>query len=339
MPVRLSWKTLFYDGVLPRLDRLDNAAADRRLAQLGALVQRVWGPRRRVVARAVKRATRVLALEPHQARAFRVALGHNTARMLARDFLLDDRTDREVDQRFHTEGFEHVVDALAQGDGLIVLGSHMGAYVPALHWLYRQDLPLRAMIQRPRHVSRYLQAQLDRAAEPFPSTRLFLRRDLSHRDAAERLLRARAALREGLPLYLCGDITVPGGYPVSWFGQPAYLLDHWSHLAASTGACVVPLFASFAPEGTYRIRFEPAFRVSTQSMGEPIQTYLRSLERVVANDPAQAVPYWTWPSYAVPTSPTGNRPRRTPEHTSRRDKPAGPHRSPTAPQRENQTVR
>jgi lauroyl/myristoyl acyltransferase len=217
--------------------------------------------------------------------------------MSARDFLLDAQSDGDVDRRFHTEGFEHIVDALGRGDGLIVLGSHLGAYIPALHWLYRQDLPLRAMIQRPRHVSSYLQDQLDRADEPYPSTSLFLRRDLSRRDAAERILRGRGALREGLALYLCGDITTPAGPSVSWFGHRARLLDHWIHLAASTGAWVVPLFATFAPRGTYSLRFERPLRVSSRRPDEALAHYLNLLQHAVADDPAQAVPYWTWPSY------------------------------------------
>ena len=309
MPVRLHWKAMFYKGLLPRLVRLDAARAERQLIQLGSFVQRTWGPCRRSLNRAVRRATRAVELPHDQAGAFRRALGEHVTRTVARDFLLDGRSDREVDLRFQTEGFEHVVDALAQGDGLILLGSHLGAYVPALHWLYRQDLPLRAMIQRPRHVSHYLQAQLDRTTEPYPSSSLFLRRDLERREAVERCLRARSALREGLALYVCGDITTPGGYPACWFGQPVPLLEHWTQLAASSGARVVPLFATFLPEGKYQIRFEAPFRVDFQRSGEAISHYLRLLEDTVRTDPAQAVPYWTWPSFRFSADPLPAPPR------------------------------
>ena len=297
MALRLSWKALFYNQIMPQLARIDAQKADLYLQRMGCLVQNGWGPRRRTIHGAVQRARAAVEIPESEVPTFRSALGANTARMLARDYLLGDQSDRQVEQRFHVQGFECLLEALAQRDGVIILGSHLGAYIPALHWLYRQDLPLRSMIQRPRHVSSYLHTQLDHPSQLLPSSSLFLCRNLSPRDATERILRARNVLREGMSLYLCGDITNTEGRAVSWFGQPASLLDHWTYLAASTGAWVVPLFARFEPGGRYSLQFTTPFQVETENTQTAVSHYLQHLTQHVAASPAQAVPYWTWPTY------------------------------------------
>ena len=100
-----------------------------------------------------------------------------------------------------------------------------------------------------------------------------------------------------MSLYLCGDITNTEGRAVSWFGQPASLLDHWTYLAASTGAWVVPLFARFEPGGRYSLQFTTPFQVETENTQTAVSHYLQHLTQHVAASPAQAVPYWTWPTY------------------------------------------
>ena len=57
----------------------------------------------------------------------------------------------------------------------------------------------------PKHVFAALKARFDRGG-PHPQPKLFLRRGLATGEAAERLLRAHAALRDGHAVYLNGDI-------------------------------------------------------------------------------------------------------------------------------------
>ncbi len=304
MNLRISWKSLFYNNLMPALSRLDASEADSRLERIGCLVQELWWPRRFTVDRAITRARQAVNLPEEAAPAFRKALGTMTARMLARDYLFEGLNDRALDERFLTTGFENILNVLSNGRGVIFLGSHLGAYIPALHWMFRQDLPIRTMIQRPRHISQYLKTELERPSPLYPSSCLFLHRDFSPRDATERILRARGVLREGMALYLCGDITTPHGTEVSWFGHKARLLDHWTHLAASTGASVVPVFATFQPKGKYRIDFEIPFRVRPSETSKALEHYLELLQDRVANDPSQAVPYWTWPGYELPSIPS-----------------------------------
>ena len=73
---------------------------------------------------------------------------------------------RRLFDRFEVLGYEHLERALAAGRGVILVGSHMGAYIAGLHWLFRKRLPVRALVQRPPHVSRTLLALVRPAPGP-----------------------------------------------------------------------------------------------------------------------------------------------------------------------------
>ena len=131
--------------------------------------------------------------------------------------------DAAVLARFDVQGFEaRPRRACERGRGAILVGSHLGATSRALHWLYRRGVPLRLLVQRPRHVSAELNRRFDRADGPHPQSGFFLRRDLSAGQCVERLLRAGRRLRDGLAVYLNGDIpwTGPNTRPGRLLGQP-----------------------------------------------------------------------------------------------------------------------
>ena len=109
----------------------------------------------------------------------------------------------------------------ADGRGAILVGSHLGAHIAGVHWLFRRGVPLRLLVQRPRHVSSELNRRFD-ADGPHPQAEMFLRRDLSPAVAVERVFRARAALRDGLAIYLNGDIpwSGPNTCPGLLLGRP-----------------------------------------------------------------------------------------------------------------------
>ena len=116
------------------------------------------------------------------------ALAANTARFLARDYPLDRQPDEAVLKRFDVRGFERLFTTLNEGHGAILVGSHLGAHIAGLHWLFRRGLPLRLLVQRPRHVSRELNHRFD-AGGIHPQVEMFLRRDLSPAVAIERVFR------------------------------------------------------------------------------------------------------------------------------------------------------
>jgi hypothetical protein len=218
-------------------------------------------------------------------------------RGLARDLLLDGLDDARVAERFEVRGFERLEEARAERPGVILVGSHTGAYIPAIHWLYRQGLPLRLLVQRPAHVSRYLQMRFDRAEGPFPQHAFFLKRNLAPHDAAERVLRARSALCNGFVLYLCGDIPAPAQRLPRSCGRAWPFRTLWADLAASTGADVVTVFAWHRPNGNYRVVLDPPFRVEPGKEEDAVRRYLSRLSQFVRDEPEQAVAYWTWPGY------------------------------------------
>lgn len=294
----LSWKTAYYDLLWPALRRLEPGRADAIVGGLGRLAHAAWPPRRGVMQRVKARLAR-LPHPPTERARFRRELAGNVARFLARDYPLDDLDDASAVARFTVEGEDLLDEALAQGKGLIVLGSHLGAHVAGLHWLYRRGLPVRLFVQRPRHVSRYLQARFDQADGPHPQADLFLKRGLPPREAADRVLRARAALRAGLPLYVSGDVPWPSPHarPGRLMGVRRPFLALWADLAAATGAPVLMLVCGHEPGGRFRLRFEPPFLVPPGGEPAAVAHYLARLDAAIAADPAEAVAHLTWPCY------------------------------------------
>lgn len=238
-------------------------------------------------------------------KAFQARLSGNVARFLARDLMLDGQTDAEAAARFDVRGYEHLRSALAQRRGVIVLGSHFGAHVAAIHWLYREGAPLRLLVQRPRHVSKYSQRHFDRKEGPHPQTDLFLKRNMPASEASARLVSARRALRDGMAVYLSGDIPWPSASarPGRLMGVTRPFLGLWADLAALTRAVVVPVFATHQPGGRFAIRFDPAWTVEPGTEGEAVERYLERLDAVIARRPTEAVAHLTWPCYLEENPP------------------------------------
>lgn len=284
----LTWKTVFYEALLPAIRRLGPARGDAALAVLGRMA--AWSRPSRWAGRGPGRRDRRLRRD----------LAANAARFLARDYPLEGADDAEVYSRFAVNGFEHVASALDRGRGLILLGCHLGGYLAAVHWLDRRGVPLRLLVQRPRHVSRELQRLFDRDEPPHPQSAFFLRRGMPPAAAAARLLRARAALRDGLAVYLSGDIPwdSPNARPATLLGHRRPFLAIWADLAALAGSPVVAVFCNHRPAGRFSLRFEPLGPVALGSEADAVAAYFRFLDRAIADDPADAVAHLTWPCYA-----------------------------------------
>jgi lauroyl/myristoyl acyltransferase len=305
-----TWKFVFYDVFLPALRTLGPAAGDRILGLLGRSVL-MFQPRRKARLRtALRRASAALDAD-WSIEAIVPALAANTARFLARDYALDRQADACVLARFDVRGYERLGAALAGGRGAILVGSHLGAHIAGVHWLYRRGVPVRLLVQRPRHVSHTLNHRFD-AGGPHPQTELFLRRDLSPAMAVERLLRARAALRDGLAIYLNGDIpwTGPNTCPGRLLGRPQRLLAIWTELAVLTHAPVFLVFCTHRARGRFALEIEPLGWLRAGEETCAVADYLRQLEIRIANDPADAVAHLVWPCYEPPAPSATHRPRR-----------------------------
>lgn len=310
------WKSWFYGALLPALGRVPPHRADQVLAGLGRLTA-AWPGRRAAWRRSIEEARDALGA-PWQVGPTLDQLIDNSMRFAARDYLLHALPSDAFQRRFDVRGFETVRQLLDRGQGVILLGCHLGGYLAAIHWLHRQAVPVRLLVQRPRHVSHALQAWFDADGGPVPQRDFFLRTGMSRADATRRVLLARDALRAGQAVYLNGDIPWPScnARPGRLLGRAQEFLSIWVDLAAVTAAPVVPLFCTHRPEGRFDLQFDHAGELRPGDEANAVQRYLRRLEQIIAAHPADAIPHLTWSAYRQPT------PARAPRR-ARLDRPDG----------------
>jgi phosphatidylinositol dimannoside acyltransferase len=299
----LSWKFVFYEVLLPVLRGIGPRRGDAILGFLGWLAMVVRPGRGRKLSTALERACVALdadwSIETTWA-----ALAANTARFVARDYLLDCQTDADVLSRFDVRGYERLRATLSEGRGAILVGSHLGAHIAGVHWCFRRGLPLRLLVQRPRHVSTELNRRFD-AGGIHPQVEMFLRRDLSPAVAVERVFRARSALRDGLAIYLNGDIpwSGPNTCPGRLLGRPQRLLAIWTELAVLTGTPVFFVFCTHLPAGRFALEIEAMGHLRPGEEETAVADYLKQLEARIASSPADAVAHLVWPCYESPSLP------------------------------------
>ncbi|WZO98371.1 hypothetical protein EP7_005432 [Isosphaeraceae bacterium EP7] len=300
----LTWKCAFYDVLLPLLRRTSPARADLALSALGRLVSNFRPMHRRQLAGALVKAREALGADWSPADV-RAEMDDNLPRFLARDYLLGGPADSGWGGRFEVEGADVLAEATAGGRGCILVGSHLGAYLPAVRWLCEQGPPVRLLIQRPKHVSGELSRWFDRTG-PHPQSGFFLRRGLDAGTSATRVLAARSALRDGLSIYMTGDVPWdgPNARPARFLGRDFRLLSIWTDLAVLTGAPVVLAFGSHMPDGRFSLRFEGLGRLAAGDETWALARYCHRLDAEIAAHPADAVAHLTWPCYTQPAPST-----------------------------------
>ena len=207
------------------------------------------------------------------------ALAANTARFLARDYPLDRQSDEAVLARFDVRGYERLRAAMDRGRGAILVGSHLGAHIAGVHWLYRRGVPLAA-------AGAAAPARLARAEPPVRRRRPASagRAVPPPRPVAGRGRRAdpprRAALRDGLAIYMNGDIpwSGPNTCPGRLLGRPHRMLAIWTELAVLTQAPVFLVFCTHAPAGRFALEIEPLGWLRPGEEAVAVADYLRQLE-------------------------------------------------------------
>ena len=297
----LSWKFLFYHVLLPVLRSLGPARCDAVLSGLGRAIGALWLPRRWEHTAALERVRDALGAD-WDPEALRPELAAGTIRFLARDYPLDGAGEAAIRDRFEVEGFEALRAVLERKQGAILVGSHLGSHIAALHGLYCRGVPLRLLVQRPGHVSAELNRRFDRSDVPYPQSGFFLRRGLPPVVAVERILRARSALRDGLAVYLTGDIPWdgPNSRPGRLLGQTRRFLSVWADLAVQTRVPVFLVFCNHHPGGRYALTIEPPWALARGDESSAVVRYLDRLERAIAAHPADAVAHLLWPCYGPP---------------------------------------
>ena len=292
-----TWKFYYYELLLPGLGTIAPARADAIVRTAGWASTYLRPGRRNRLRSAMDRVNTLLKSEGGEKPGWR-ALAESAARFTARDYPLDGVSDAEALARFDVSGFDDVQEAMGRGRGAILVGSHLGAHVAGMHWLLRRGLPIRALVQRPKHVSRELDRRFDAAVSPYPQSEFFLKRDLSPAAAVERMMQARSALRDGLALYLNGDIVWDGSNTRTCrlLGRDHQFLAVWAELACLTRAPVFFIFCRHLPAGRFAIEFKRLDGPSDKP-DQLLAAYIAEVEVQVAADPSEAVAYLTWPCY------------------------------------------
>jgi lauroyl/myristoyl acyltransferase len=300
----LSWKSLYYDVLLPGLRLAGPDRADRVLAALGHGLAAAWPARRSDLTTALERAR--LALDADwDLVAVRRELEVGILRFQARDYLLDGLDDGAFFDRFDVHGAEHLASARGEGRGVILVAAHFGNYAASMQWVFRRGIPFRLLLERMQHCSRYLNSQYDIATGPCPQSGFFLRRNMPPEVAAQRIFRTRTALREGMAVYLKGDVPWNGANtrPGKFLGHVRPFQSLWAEFAARFRAPVVPIFCTHLPAGRFRLTFDAPWNVSKGEEGSAVTRYLARVEDEIRAHPAEAVAHLLWNCYGDPTDP------------------------------------
>jgi KDO2-lipid IV(A) lauroyltransferase len=274
--------------------------ASRMIAGIGRFEYRLLADLRKGYQDAVAKAQGKLGCH-WDVDAVSVDLAGNQIWWRTRDLLLDGVPDDRAEPMFLVTGRHYLDAAVRNGRGAILLTSHYGAHLLPTHWLARHGYPLRFYMERPRHVSRFLERQFETEG-PLPQDKLFISRKGDPTGSAGTILRAARALSAGMMLYLAGDVrwTGPHTQPAWFLGRRFQFSATWVRLAAMTGAPVIPVFCHMQPQGTYHIEFLAPLEI-TADAGEPeqaqhwVQCFLALLEDQVRLHPSNSNEYFFWP--------------------------------------------
>jgi len=293
-----SWKFVFYQVILPALRCLGPARSDRALGWLGRIAARLMPGRTRSMAEALRRGNELLETT-WPVSTLLPAFAADTARFQARDYILDGLDDVQALARFDVRGAGRLIQTLQSGRGVILVGCHLGAHISGIHWFFRRHLPIRLLAQRPKHISGSLDRYFDSGGR-FPQSELFLHRGMKPADAAQHILLARDAIRDGMAIYVNGDIPWDGPNTRGGriLGRNHQLLTTWIDLGLLTGSPIFWVFCTHEAGGRFALDIEPMETIRPGEEQLALDRYLAELNARIANDPTEAVAHLLWPCYS-----------------------------------------
>jgi len=258
-------------GALPRRVRL---ALARALAGHAA----AWFPAERARLR-----DNVARVRPQASPAEREALVADVFRHFAvcfADLISTNRSEARPDRLVaHIEGDEHLLGAIAEGRGLVLVTAHIG------NWELGGRL-LAARLQRPTHVIV--------AAEANPRVEHFLRGGPSpvrfvRRGDPTAMVPLVAALRRGEIVALQGDraLGTRGDALVPFFGEPAPFPLGPFVLGRAAAVPVVPAFCLLEPDLRYTVAMAPAIHVVAGGESAALAEWVSVLEATIRRAPEQ----------------------------------------------------
>lgn len=175
-------------------------------------------------------------------------------------------------------------------------------HLAGIHWMFRTGVGIgvapKLLVQRPLHISRFLDRKFDDPAPP-PQECFFLRRNLTRREAAVRVLRARDALKSGNAVYMAGDVPLetPNSRPGRLMGRELPFLSVWAELAVLSQAHVSRVFCLHEPGGCFKLVFEEPRRIDRGEETAAQAEYFDKLEKRIQERPTEAIAYLLWECY------------------------------------------
>jgi KDO2-lipid IV(A) lauroyltransferase len=213
---------------------------------------------------------------------------------------LDVRDPAGVQARFETEGFEHILDGLAAGKGVVLALPHLGGYDFAAGWFAGRVGRAPAVV-----------------VEPVEPRELFdwfvrVRRDAGMEvialgpDAGQAVART---LRANSVVCLMADRDIVGdGVEVEFFGERTTLPAGPALLALRSGAPLIPMVVYFRPHGHHVARIGPPVPVERvgrlrDDVARITQVVAQRFEEFIRVEPTQwHVMQPNWPSDHVPVA-------------------------------------
>ena len=258
-------------GTLPRSARL---AVARAVAGRAA----DWFPSERARVRA-----NVARVRPDATPAEREALVADVFRHFAicfADLISTNRSESQPDRLVtRIEGDEHLLAAVAEGRGLVLVTAHLG------NWELGGRL-LAARLRRPTHV--IVAAEVDPGVERFlrggPSPVRFVRRG-----DPTAMVPLVSALRRGEIVALQGDraLGTRGDALVDFFGEPAPFPLGPFVLGRAAAVPVVPAFCVLDRDWRYTVVMAPAIRVEAGGETAALGQWVAVLEGMIRRAPEQ----------------------------------------------------
>jgi KDO2-lipid IV(A) lauroyltransferase len=183
------------------------------------------------------------------------------------------------------EGLDHIRKAYASGRGVLLFSAHYG------HW------ELIALMQG------HLGMPLALVARPLDNPRLERMLARLRGSSGNRIIHKRSAVREMLRALTRGEgvAFVPDqdaradGIFVPFFGHAASTTPTLALLALRTGAAVVPTFSVPAPDGTWRVTYEPEVPIEpTADREEDVRRITAACTAIIERWVRRHPELWLW---------------------------------------------
>ena len=251
--------------------RAFRAAADAAAVRNGPAARQLRRNLRRVVGPEVSE-LRMDALVGEALRSY--------ARYWLETFRLPKMDHAEVARRAeqHTDGIEHIDEAMARGKGMILALPHMGNWDAAAIWLVHHGVPFTTVAER---------LQPESLFDRFVAYRESLGMEVLALTGGQRppvdVLAER--LRAGKAICLVADRDLSrNGVEVQFFGEPTRMPGGPAMLAAMTGATLLPVSLWFTPDGGWGQRISPPVEIPEASLRERVATATQAVADVFARE-------------------------------------------------------